>query len=99
MTSDDAPRPAEEPGQPGPGDPSRPPEQQPPGQSESKPLPGGLAFVGMGLTIAGCVAAGVVLGLLVDAALHTSPAFLVVGLFVGVVAAAGAVTAQVKTYL
>jgi F0F1-type ATP synthase assembly protein I len=62
-------------------------------------LPGALAFVGMGMTIAGCVAVGVVLGLLADAALHTSPAFLVVGLVLGVASAAGAVTAQVRRYL
>jgi F0F1-type ATP synthase assembly protein I len=58
-----------------------------------------MAFVGMGLSIAGCVATGVVLGLLADHALHSSPAFLIVGLLLGVAAAAGAVTAQVKTYL
>jgi F0F1-type ATP synthase assembly protein I len=63
------------------------------------PLPGALAFVGMGLSIAGCVAVGVVLGILVDRWLHTSPAFLVVGLVLGVGAAVSAVRAQVRTYL
>jgi F0F1-type ATP synthase assembly protein I len=53
----------------------------------------------MGATVAGCVAAGVVLGILVDDWLHTSPAFLVVGLVLGVVAAVATVTTQVRRFL
>lgn len=51
------------------------------------------------MTIAGCVGTGVVLGLVGDRYLHTSPILLVVGLVVGVVAAVGSVVAQVKRYL
>lgn len=66
---------------------------------EPPPLPGALAFAGMGLSIAVTVGAGVVLGLLVDRALHTAPAFLVVGLVLGVLSAVMAVRAQIKQYL
>ena len=86
--------------------PGRPPEGSPedpdaprPAGGPVKPLPGALAFVGMGATVAGCVAAGVVLGILVDDWLHTSPAFLVVGLVLGVVAAVATVTTQVRRFL
>jgi hypothetical protein len=70
-----------------------------PGGDPVKPLPGPLAFVGMGSTVAGCVAVGVVLGIVVDDRLHSSPAFLVVGLVLGVVAAVVTVTTQVRRFL
>ena len=89
------------------GDPASTPDEGPPGPAPDpsarpdpvKPLPGAIAFAGMGTTVAVCVAAGVVLGIVVDDRLHTSPAFLVVGLVLGVAAAVGTVVAQVRRYL
>ncbi len=53
----------------------------------------------MGLSAAVCVGLGVGLGLWVDSELHTAPAFLLVGLAVGVAVAALSVIRQVRTYL
>ena len=64
-----------------------------------KPLPGTMAFLGMGLSAAVCVGIGIGLGLWVDSALHTAPAFLLVGLALGVAAAAFSVIKQIRTYL
>jgi len=64
-----------------------------------KPLPGAVAFLSMGLAAAICVAIGVGLGLWVDSALHTGPAFLLVGLALGVAIAAVSVVKQIRTYL
>ena len=72
-------------------------ESQPSG--ESKPLPGAVAFLGMGLTAAICVGLGVVLGLWLDSVFHTAPAFLLVGLLLGLVTAAMSVVQQIRTYL
>jgi F0F1-type ATP synthase assembly protein I len=58
-----------------------------------------VAFLGMGLSAAACVAIGVGLGLWVDSALHTAPAFLLVGLALGLIAAAAGVVKQIRTYL
>jgi F0F1-type ATP synthase assembly protein I len=69
------------------------------GSPSTKPLPSALAFVGMGTTIAGCVALGVVLGILADDAFHTSPALLIVGLVLGVTSAVLTVVAQTRRYL
>jgi F0F1-type ATP synthase assembly protein I len=64
-----------------------------------KPLPGVAAFLGMGLTIAVCVGIGVALGLWADSAWHTAPAMLIVGLILGVTAAALFVVGQIRRYL
>jgi F0F1-type ATP synthase assembly protein I len=74
-------------------DPDRPPSEEP------KPLPGAVAFLGMGLSAAVCVGVGLLLGILVDDALHTAPAFLLVGLALGLAAAAMSVIKQIRTYL
>ena len=58
-----------------------------------------MAFVGMGMSVAGCVAVGVVLGIVGDNEWHTSPLLLVVGLILGLVAAVGSVVAQVRRFL
>jgi F0F1-type ATP synthase assembly protein I len=73
-------------------DPSPPPD-------EPKPLPGAVAFLSMGLTAAVCVGLGLGLGILVDHVLHTAPAFLLVGLALGLVTAAMSVVKQIRTYL
>ena len=67
--------------------------------AEPKPLPGAVAFLGMGLSAAVCVGVGLGLGILVDNALHTAPAFLLVGLALGLAAAAFSVIKQIRTYL
>ena len=58
-----------------------------------------MAFLSMGLAAAVCVGLGVVLGLWVDSLLHTAPAFLLVGLVLGVTTAAVSVVKQIRTYL
>jgi hypothetical protein len=69
------------------------------GADPVKPLPGAVAFVGLGTTVAGCVAVGVGLGIWLDSRLHTSPWLLLVGLVLGVVSAVASVRAQVRRYL
>jgi F0F1-type ATP synthase assembly protein I len=64
-----------------------------------KPLPGTLAFVGLGTSVAACVAVGVVLGIVGDDYFHTSPMLMVVGLVLGVASAVFATVAQIKRYL
>jgi F0F1-type ATP synthase assembly protein I len=71
--------------------------QDPP--SGMKSLPGAAAFLGMGLSAAVCVAIGVVLGLWADSAWHTAPVLLLVGLVLGVTAAALSVVGQIRKYL
>ncbi len=58
-----------------------------------------MAFLGMGLSAAVCVGVGLGLGILVDGALHTGPAFLLVGLALGLAAAALSIVKQIRTYL
>ena len=53
----------------------------------------------MGLAAAVCVGIGVALGLWVDSLLHTGPAFLLVGLALGVAVATVSVVKQIRTYL
>jgi F0F1-type ATP synthase assembly protein I len=78
-------------------------ELQPPteetGSPTSKPLPGAVAFLGMGLSAAVCVAIGVGVGLWADSTWHTAPALLLVGLLAGLVAAAFLVVGQIRKYL
>ena len=75
------------------------PAPPPPDPEELKPLPGAAAFLGMGLTAAVCVGIGIGLGLLADGAWHTAPALLLVGLFLGLVAAVAGVVKQIRQYL
>ncbi len=53
----------------------------------------------MGSTIAGCVGAGVALGIWVDHIFHTAPAGLLIGIVLGTVAAVVSVVQQVRRYL
>ena len=73
--------------------------EESPRSEEPKPLPGVVAFLGMGLAAAVCVGIGIVLGLWVDSLLHTGPAFLLVGLGLGLAVAAFSVVKQIRTYL
>jgi F0F1-type ATP synthase assembly protein I len=74
------------------------PDDTPPPE-DPKPLPGAVAFLSMGLSAAVCVGLGLLLGILVDGALHTAPAFLLVGLALGLAVAAMSVIKQIRTYL
>jgi F0F1-type ATP synthase assembly protein I len=74
------------------------PDGSPPSE-EPKALPGATAFLSMGLAAAVCVGIGLGLGIWVDSALHTAPAFLLVGLALGLVVAAVSVVKQIRTYL
>ncbi len=76
---------------------SEPDESHPP--EEPRPLPGAMAFLGMGLSAAVCVGACLALGLWVDSLLHTAPAFLLVGLALGLAVATFSVVRQIRTYL
>jgi F0F1-type ATP synthase assembly protein I len=58
-----------------------------------------MAFLGMGLTAAVSVGACLALGLWIDSRLHTAPAFLLVGLALGLVAATVSIVKQIRTYL
>ena len=75
-----------------PGDDASPPK-------EPKPLPGAVAFLGMGFSAAVCVGLGVVLGLWLDSVFKTAPALLLVGLALGLVVAAMSVIKQIRAYL
>jgi F0F1-type ATP synthase assembly protein I len=77
-------------------------EQPTPAPADSsgvKALPSAVAFLGMGLSAAVCVAAGVVLGIWADSSWHTSPALLVVGLLLGLALATFFVVGQIRKYL
>jgi hypothetical protein len=78
---------------------TEPEAERPEGSGGMKPLPGAVAFLGMGLSAAVCVAIGVGLGLWADGAWHTAPALLVVGLLLGLGAATSMVVAQIRKYL
>ena len=58
-----------------------------------------VAFASMGLSAAVCVALGVVLGILADAWLGTSPILLFVGLVFGLVTATWLVIVRVRRFL
>jgi F0F1-type ATP synthase assembly protein I len=64
-----------------------------------KPLPGAVAFLGMGLSAAICVGIGVGVGIWADNSWHSAPAFLVVGLLLGLGAATYMVVGQIRKYL
>ena len=61
--------------------------------------PGAVAFLGLGLSIALCLAVTVGAGLLLDAALHSAPTFLLIGLAVGIVAAVAMAVVTIRKYL
>jgi F0F1-type ATP synthase assembly protein I len=73
--------------------------EEPNGQPPIKPLPSAVAFLGMGMSAAACVAVGVVLGVLGDDHWHTAPWLLVIGLVLGLAAAVGSVVTQIREYL
>jgi F0F1-type ATP synthase assembly protein I len=58
-----------------------------------------MGFLSMGLAAAVCVGIGLGLGIWLDSALHTAPAFLLVGLALGLAVAALSIIKQIRTYL
>jgi ATP synthase protein I len=79
--------------------PETPPTQPPPSGQAPKPLPSAAVFLGLGTAVAGCVGVGVLLGVWLDARVHTSPLFLVLGLVLGVASAVWTVVSQVRRFL
>jgi F0F1-type ATP synthase assembly protein I len=62
--------------------------------------PTGTELAGLGMALAAAVVVPMVLGYVLDGALHTSPAFVFVGLVVGIVAAVALVYARyVRRYM
>lgn len=57
------------------------------------------SLLGMGISTAAIIAVGFVVGWLVDTALGTSPAFLLVGLAVGIVGAVAYIVVKFRQYL
>jgi len=88
--------PPPEPNSPDPHPATRPDGIDPPAP---KPLPGAMAFVGMGTSVAATVGVGVLVGIWADGRLHTSPWLLLVGLVLGLAAAVATVVAQVRRFL
>src|SRR5580704_6810537 len=70
-----------------------------PDRAAVPPLPGAVAFLGMGLSAAACLAIPVAIGVLFDDKLHTSPLCLVIGLVLGVAAAAASVITMIRRVL
>jgi len=68
-------------------------------QSDRRLSPGAVAFLGLGLSIGLCLAVTVGAGLVLDAVLHSSPAFLLVGLTVGLVVAVAMAVTTIRKYL
>ena len=64
-----------------------------------KPSPNLFTLLGLGITNAACLAAGLGAGWAVDSYLDTTPAFIFVGIIAGVVAGAAATYAEVRKYL
>lgn len=65
----------------------------------AKQGPGGTELLGLGGFLAAAVVVPLVVGLAVDRAVHTGPLFLIVGLFLGVVAACAVAYTRFRHYL
>lgn len=73
---------------------------EPLGQPSDRRLsPGAVAFLGLGLAVGLCLAVTVGAGLALDAVLHTSPVFLLVGMVVGLGVAVAMAVTTVRRYL
>jgi hypothetical protein len=67
---------------------------------EEKPSPPSfLTLAGLGISVALCVAGGVVLGLYLDARTHQSPLFTFIGLAVGVASGVGLAYLEIRRLL
>jgi F0F1-type ATP synthase assembly protein I len=63
---------------------------------EDKQPPSFLSLAGLGMSIALCVAGGVLLGLWVDDKTGSSPLFVLIGLLVGIVTGVGVAYVEIK---
>jgi F0F1-type ATP synthase assembly protein I len=81
---------------PGSSDSDNVPHQE---RSNVKDLPGLAAFAAMGTTLAGCEAAGVLLGLYLDHLWSFAPWGLLMGIVLGTVAAVASVIQLVRRFL
>jgi F0F1-type ATP synthase assembly protein I len=61
--------------------------------------PSGLEFLGIGFLIAAAVVVPLLLGAFVDSVRHSAPAFVLIGLLLGVIIASVAVYTRFKRYL
>lgn len=66
---------------------------------EDKPSPSVFTLVGMGVSIALCIAVGLALGVWLDDVTHLSPLFSLLGLLVGIVFAVTTAYVQIKKFL
>lgn len=73
-----------------------PADEGPPAGDERRPL---LALAGLGMTNAVCLLGGAGLGWLVDSWLGTTPVFILVGMFSGIVGGVLATYKEVRKYL
>ena len=80
-------------------EPPEPARESDPDESGNSGLPGAVAFASMGLSIALCEAAGVVLGIWADRSWGTAPGGLVIGIVLATVAAVVSVVKQVRRFL
>lgn len=64
----------------------------------SKSTPSGADMAGIGAYFAGAVLVPIVIGAFLDSKLHTAPWFVLVGLFVGLVAGATAIWLKLREY-
>ena len=69
------------------------------GAVDDKPSPNLFTLAGLGISIALCVAGGVILGLYLDGVTHRSPLFTLSGLAVGVVFAVVTAYVEIKKFL
>jgi hypothetical protein len=70
-----------------------------PAEPGGSPVPGAVEFLTLGLTAAVALAIGVVLGLLVDGWLGTSPVFTLIGLVLGLAASVSVTVTRVRKLL
>jgi F0F1-type ATP synthase assembly protein I len=75
------------------------PEEHSPAERDRSSAPSWTAFVSMGMSVAVCVAAGVLLGIWLDAVAKSSPLFLFLGLVAGCVLAGLIVVSLVRRKL
>jgi hypothetical protein len=64
-----------------------------------KPSPSVFTLVGMGVSIALCIAVGLILGVWLDSVTHLSPLFSLVGLLFGIVFAVATAYVQIRKFL
>ena len=61
--------------------------------------PSGTELLGLAVLLAAAVVVPLVIGIVIDSAAHTAPVFILVGLFLGVIAAAATIYSRLKRYL